>query len=157
MPEHFSWLYSLLNKAAILSAGVICLLFIGWPVSETRNSLESNFSLPKPSLADESSKAGALLHVPDDKRYFRGSRVNLNHGALSDFERLPGIGIVLAQRIIDHRQTHGDFQTVNALDMVPGIGEARIARLRPLVTVNQDIQHEKVIGSLPSASSSATE
>jgi competence protein ComEA len=46
---------------------------------------------------------------------------------------LPGIGPVTAQKIVEYRQAHGPFTSLDALDAIPGIGPARIAGLRGLV------------------------
>ena len=61
--------------------------------------------------------------------------VNVNTATEQELEALPGIGPVLAQKIIDYRTEHGPFPTVDALDDVSGIGPATLEDLRPLVTV----------------------
>lgn len=61
--------------------------------------------------------------------------VNLNTATLDQLESLPGIGPALAQRIIDHRQEHGPFRTVDDLLDVSGIGEKRLEELRSKVAV----------------------
>jgi competence protein ComEA len=61
--------------------------------------------------------------------------VNVNTATEQELEALPGIGPVLAQKIIDYRTAHGPFPTVDALDDVSGIGPATLENLRPLVTV----------------------
>jgi competence protein ComEA len=64
-----------------------------------------------------------------------GQRVNLNTATAVDLDALPGIGPVLAGRIVDYRTTEGPFTSVDELDDVPGIGPAIAARLVELVTV----------------------
>ncbi|TKJ31739.1 ComEA family DNA-binding protein [Blastococcus sp. CCUG 61487] len=64
-----------------------------------------------------------------------GGRVNLNTATAAELDALPGIGPVLAQRIVDHRRDHGSFRSVAQLDDVPGIGPAIAAELTELVTV----------------------
>ena len=61
--------------------------------------------------------------------------VNLNTATLDQLEALPGIGPVLAQRIMDYREQHGPFASVDDLSNVSGIGDAHMEDLRPLVTV----------------------
>ena|SRR5438067_1651796 len=64
-----------------------------------------------------------------------GAKINVNTATEPELETLPGVGPVLAQRIIDYRTQHGPFATVDALDDVSGIGPATLADLRDLVTV----------------------
>lgn len=64
-----------------------------------------------------------------------GSPLPLNTADLAALDSLPGIGPVLAQRILDWRQEHGSFSTVEELGEVSGIGDRLLEQLRPLVTV----------------------
>jgi competence protein ComEA len=64
-----------------------------------------------------------------------GSRVNLNTATVTELDGLPGIGPVLAQRIIDQRTAQGRFTSTDQLDDVPGIGPSIAAKLAELVTV----------------------
>jgi competence protein ComEA len=59
--------------------------------------------------------------------------VDLNSATLEQLEALPGIGPVTAQKILDYRQQHGAFHSVNELQGVPGIGPAHMAQLKGLV------------------------
>jgi len=64
-----------------------------------------------------------------------GQVVNINTATLDQLESLPGIGPSLGQRIIDYRTQHGPFHSVDDLLNVSGIGDKRLADLRPLITV----------------------
>ena len=64
-----------------------------------------------------------------------GGLLDLNSAAVADLDALPGIGPVLAQRIIDHRSAHGPFTSVEQLDDVSGIGPAIYADLAQRVRV----------------------
>lgn len=61
--------------------------------------------------------------------------VNLNTATLDQLETLPGIGPALGQRIIDYREQHGPFHSVDELLNVSGIGEQRLSDLKDQVTV----------------------
>ncbi|HEX2704294.1 MAG TPA: helix-hairpin-helix domain-containing protein [Candidatus Lustribacter sp.] len=64
-----------------------------------------------------------------------GARVDLNAADLAALDALPGVGPVLAQRILDWRADHGRFSTVDELAEVSGIGDKLLAQLRPKVQV----------------------
>ena len=79
------------------------------------------------SRADGAGAAGGAGGV--------GGLVNLNTASGSALEELPGVGPVLAQRIIDWRTEHGRFTSVDELAEVSGIGEKMFAQLQGKVTV----------------------
>ncbi len=62
------------------------------------------------------------------------AKVSLASATFEQLDELPGVGPVTAQKILDWRQTHGSFRSVDDLDAIPGIGPARIEQLRDLVT-----------------------
>jgi len=63
------------------------------------------------------------------------SPIDLNTATAKDFERLPGIGPQIAQRIVDYRTQNGPFTNVEDLTKVRGIGTKTFERLHPLITV----------------------
>ena len=64
-----------------------------------------------------------------------GGPVDLNSAGVAELEALPGVGPVLAQRIVDHREQHGPFRAVDDLQDVAGIGPAIFDGLADAVTV----------------------
>jgi competence protein ComEA len=64
-----------------------------------------------------------------------GGKVNLNTATLAQLDSLPGVGPVLAQRILDYRDQHGGFRSITDLRHVDGIGDARFDELKDLVTL----------------------
>jgi competence protein ComEA len=61
--------------------------------------------------------------------------VNINTATVDQLVQLPGIGPVIAQRIIDFREFYGPFTSIDQLDEVSGISPDMVDDLRPLVTV----------------------
>ena len=61
--------------------------------------------------------------------------IDLNAATVEQLDGLPGVGPVLAQHIVDWRQQHGGFTTVDQLRQVPGIGARKFDQLKPLVVV----------------------
>lgn len=59
--------------------------------------------------------------------------VSLSQATAADLETLPGVGPVLAERIVAWRDQNGGFEAVEDLLEVPGIGEAKLTALRDLV------------------------
>jgi competence protein ComEA len=81
--------------------------------------------VPRRGLASPSATAsgGGVVAGP----------VHLNSATLEQLDALPGVGPMTAQKIVDYRQQHGAFGSVDELDAISGIGPARLDQLRDLV------------------------
>ncbi|MGW7680074.1 helix-hairpin-helix domain-containing protein [Kribbella sp. NPDC054772] len=75
-----------------------------------------------PSAATSSSPSNAA-----------NASVNLNTATLDQLDALPGVGPVLAQRILDFRTQNGPFTTIDQLQEVPGVGPKKFDSLKPHV------------------------
>ncbi|MDX6409746.1 MAG: competence protein ComEA [Gaiellaceae bacterium] len=75
--------------------------------------------------------AGVAVAVPGAAT--SSGPVHLNSATLEQLDALPGVGPVTAQKILDYRQQHGAFGSVDELDAIVGIGPARLETLRELV------------------------
>ena len=64
----------------------------------------------------------------------QASTVSLNSATVEQLETLPGVGPVLAQHILDFREQHGGFTSVDQLNDVNGIGARRFADIEPRVS-----------------------
>ncbi|QRY84042.1 ComEA family DNA-binding protein [Tsukamurella tyrosinosolvens] len=61
--------------------------------------------------------------------------VNINTASATELDRLPGVGAATAAAIIAYRDKNGPFRTVDDLGKVSGIGDAKLAKIKPMATV----------------------
>jgi competence ComEA-like helix-hairpin-helix protein len=70
---------------------------------------------------------------------FRDDRkIDLNAASIAELVRLPGIGEVLAGRIIAYREEHGGFTSIDELLAVSGIGPKVLEGIREQVTIEAE-------------------
>jgi competence protein ComEA len=62
-------------------------------------------------------------------------KVNLNTATADQLDTLPGVGPAMAQRILTYRADHNGFHSIEELQQVSGIGDARYQDLKDLVTI----------------------
>ncbi len=62
-------------------------------------------------------------------------KININTATLADLDSIPGIGPVIAQRIIDHRNGNGNFKSVEDIKNVKGIGEKTFEKIKDYIEV----------------------
>lgn len=65
-----------------------------------------------------------------------GAKINLNTATAAELEQLPRIGPATAQRILEYREAHGPFPSIEALMNVKGIGPATFEQVKDLITVD---------------------
>jgi competence protein ComEA len=61
--------------------------------------------------------------------------LNINRASAKELEYLPGIGPVLAERIVEFRKVNGSFVSVEELEKVPGIGASKLAKFKEKIRV----------------------
>jgi len=81
-----------------------------------------------PSITDE------YPNIAELEEEIINELIDINRASLEQLDTLPGIGPSTAQSIIDFRDQNGDFETVEDLIEVPGIGEATMNEIRELIT-----------------------
>lgn len=160
----FSWGGSLLLKLAFLGTGVCFVYWVGWPqpflspvpqLATSHTGVLASHTLPSGSAEHPDEVVGVAPRPGKDdvqplQPLVEGEHgqpeevaaltVDLNHSTLAELEHLPGIGPVLAGRIVAHRTSHGAFRHIEDLALVPGIGEKRLEQLRPFVGVRGSIR-----------------
>lgn len=110
----------------------------GQTLSETPSdeSARSSEAAPKsvsgiPLAKTESGAISSNASV----EYLKANPVDLNTATQAQLEVLPGVGPKMAERILAYRTENKSFRSVDELDEVKGIGEKRMATLKPLVKV----------------------
>jgi competence protein ComEA len=139
-------LVSLLIRPVMVMLTLTVVYWIGWNVPASRDNEtlqaaglgEGNRSSDSPlptNQATLSADATTETSQANSSRHASMAALNLNKATQQDFERLPGIGPVLAGRIVEYRQSRGVFRDVEQLRRVKGIGRKTFERIRPLVVV----------------------
>ncbi|MGF7186191.1 competence protein ComEA [Desulfitispora alkaliphila] len=86
-----------------------------------------------PEQGDENIE---ILQVNHSNASSSGGLVNLNHASAQELaDKLPGIGPVLADRIVTYREQNGNFNSVDQLTQVSGIGAKTLDNIKDLVSV----------------------
>ena len=123
------------NSGTLFLVG-LTLLFVGFVAGMLvgRNIENDGITIQTNPPQIVSTKAPAES-VGETQSQDKDQKININtaHPALLD--TLPGIGPVLAQRIIDYREEHGPFQSISELSYVEGIGTERMLVIYDLITV----------------------
>ena len=149
-----SVLQSFLIKLGMLAMTMGVVLWIGWQVPQT---------MPRPAVIHAASfssedtatttaavvvaaipPAGVSESQRASKRASnRPQSVDLNRATAADFDQLPGVGPVLANRMVDYRKSAGRFHAVEDLRAVKGIGKKKLEQLKPFVTVTKSATLEQ--------------
>ncbi len=90
---------------------------------------------PAVSAPESTSAASSSVRAPSQRDSPSVSLIDLNTATGQELETLPGIGPVMAERIISYREVNGPFASVDDIENVPRIGPKTLESIRPLVTV----------------------
>jgi competence protein ComEA len=82
-------------------------------------------------------RVGEVLPTATPYGLSADGRIDINLADAALLETLPGIGPAIAQRIIEHREMNGPFETIEAIQDVSGIGPAKFEGIRDLITVSE--------------------
>lgn len=124
------------NKVSVLLA-VVTALFVGFTLGlfVGRNTGSGTVTLAVPAqmqTAPTTTATAAAETVPEETVSFP---VNINTADADTLTALPGIGRVLAERIVAYRRQNGSFRAIEEITKVEGIGEKKAEAILELITV----------------------
>ena len=115
------------EKWIVVLTLVFALLMTGLYLHSTRLSEGNEYTVRVGELAQEAE--------PVESEPWQ---VNINTATAEELTKLPGVGEVLAQRIVDYRTEHGPFRRAEELMQVSGIGEGKFAEMRELIILEEE-------------------
>ncbi len=123
----------------------------GMPVAPAAaNGAAGNGAAARGAFADRAEADGASDEGPEASDgpvvdlTSSPSAVDLNLATAAELTDLNGVGPEIAALIVEHRERIGGFTSVDQLTDVPGIGPAKLAELRPLLSATTDSQQSEV-------------
>lgn len=100
--------------------------------------LEDGDKVHVPAIGDfsqEDSSSPGVSDPPEKKGADTGILINLNTATLEELLTLPGIGETRAKDILSYRESHGEFQSIEEIQEVPGIGPGLFESMKELLTI----------------------
>lgn len=81
------------------------------------------------------AESGNNVIIKDKVEGGKKQKVNINEAKQEELEELPGIGPSIAKKIIEYREQNGKFTSIDELQEVKGIGEAKFENIKEYITV----------------------
>lgn len=120
--------------AVILAVCTAAVLLLTVSFYCIKNAGSGSLSIRFPEKTEPSIQAQGPTADLSTEEPTGSNPVNINTAGLSELMTLPGIGEVLAGRIIDYREEHGPFDSPAGLLNVSGIGEGKLEAILDLIT-----------------------
>ena len=119
-------MFTMFTKVAVCIAALTSLICPSFAQEKPTKPATSKAAPAMPKKKTEAKKSEKTAVVP----------VSLNKATAKELESLPGIGPAIAERIVTYRTEQGKFTELSQLMEVKGIGEKKLAQLRPHLTLD---------------------
>ena len=86
-------------------------------------------------MSDTGSNKNSEKSSIEGNSNYENVKININTATLAELDNLPGIGPAIAQKIIEYREENGGFNSIEDLQNVKGIGQAKYEDIKERVTV----------------------
>lgn len=104
------------------------------PPADTFTNEIPDYTHPTELISVE--QTSSVTNIVTSSQITENSRlININTATAAQLKTLSGIGDVKAQAIIEYRELHGDFASIDELTQVNGIGEKTLEKIRDYITV----------------------
>ena len=123
------------NKVIFILISIIFILLCMSTVLGTllNRSLSSEYI--KQEGSDATELFGSGYSIISSKTEFITDKININTASKDELKRLKGIGEAIAQNIIDYRDEYGNFDSIEEIINVKGIGKAKFEDIKDHITV----------------------
>ena len=126
-----------LSKAEIASI-IITILFVLSAAAVTFHNQSSNsVTVSFESIEDFAENAMVSDNNGEQSPQKNEALININTATEAELCSLPGIGEVLAGRIVQYRNDHGQFQSTDEIMDISGIGTSKFEKIKDCITVTQ--------------------
>ena len=121
------------ERLLILIAFLVCAAMVGY---QALYHPQASPSVPVYAQLESDTESEEYQPVPTESSS-SFSLISLNSATQQELqERLPGIGEKLAQRIVEYREQHGGFQSLEELKNVEGIGDKMLEKIKPYLSLS---------------------
>lgn len=146
----FFWIEKLqiTRKERIVISSLLVLVMVMFTISalitKNYNSSSENYAAilkefeEKSAAIEERKKIATNDSLIENKEKGTNTvtfKININTADINELQKLKGIGITYAQRIVDYRQENGEFRSIEELLNIKGIGEKRLEDIKTFITL----------------------
>ena len=123
------------TKLAIAITAAIVLFTSGYFFGKTSSreiTVTQNLSLSSSTAEQDTEESEYLI---SEESVTQDEKININTASAEELTALQGIGETLSERIVEYRETNGDFSSIEDVMNVNGIGESRFFSIKDYITV----------------------